>query len=73
MCVDGGFNLTKFTTVRRELLQTISDEKRRKRAKDKDLMTSDVTKERTLGIHWNNNEGVLMFKIKSRHSLSTWL
>ena len=36
-------------------------------------MTSDVTKKRALGIHWNNVENLFMFKIKSRHRPLTCL
>ena len=58
MCTDEGFNLTRFTSNIKEELQV-------KGVKEKDLMASDIPEEKALGPHWNNDEDVLMFKIKS--------
>ena len=52
ICADGRFNLTKFTSNRREVSQAISDLKHsREEVKDEELMRGDILEEKALGIH----------------------
>ena len=58
----GGFNLTKFMSNSRTVLQEIPVEKRA--LPDFDLDLDQLPIERTLGVHWNVDEDTFCFKIK---------
>ena len=62
-CKDGGFNLTKFTSNNRNVLQTITREKRSKDVKDIDLCLDDLPVERALGVQWHIETDTFGFKI----------
>ena len=63
--------LPNLRAIKREVLLAIPEEKRRKGVKNEDLMAGDIPEEKALGIHWNVDEDVLMFKIKSMQKPST--
>ena len=71
MCANGGLNLTKFTSNKKEILVKIPEEKNRKGVKNKDPMKLYIPEEKALGIHWNVDENTLMFEIKTIQKLST--
>ena len=48
MCAAGGFNLKKLTSNRKEVLLSKPDEKRRKRVKDQELSSGEISQERAL-------------------------
>lgn len=60
----GGFNLTKFTSNKKEVLLSITDEKRRKGVKDQDLSSREIPQERALGIIWQIEEVTLDFQLQ---------
>ena len=61
MCAKGGFNLTKFTINKKEVLVKIPEEYRRKRVTNEDLMKRYIPEVKTLSIHWSMDEDALMF------------
>ena len=63
MSKSGGFNITKFVSNRKELLQSILEQQRRQRTKDKDL-SGDLPTDKELGICWNVADDTFSFKIK---------
>ena len=62
ICAAGGFNLTKFTSYKKEVLLSITDEKRRKGVKDQDLSSREIP--HTLGIIWQIEEDTLDFQLQ---------
>ena len=62
-CRSGGFNLTKFVSNSKELLQSIPEQKRRQETKDKDL-SGDFPTDKALGICENVADDTFSFKIK---------
>ena len=64
MFAAGGFNLTKFTSNRKEILLSIPEEKRRKGVKDQDLSSGEIPQERALGIIWKIEEDTLGFQLQ---------
>ena len=62
ICAAGGFNLTKFTSNKKEVLLSITDEKRRKGVKDQDLSSREIP--HTLGIIWQIEEDTLDFQLQ---------
>ena len=63
MCGSGGFNLTKFVSNSKELLQSIPEQQRRQGTKDKDL-SGDLPTDKALGICWNVADDTFSFKIR---------
>ena len=70
-CTKSEFNLTKFTSNKKEVLVKIPEEKRRKRVKNEDVMKGYIPEEKALGIHWNIDEDALIFEIKTIQKPST--
>ena len=64
VCAAGGFNLTKFTSNRKEISLSIPEEKRRKKVKDQDLSSGEIPQERALGIIWQVEEDTLGFQLQ---------
>ena len=61
LCAKGGFNLTKFTSNDREVLSSLSAEKRAN--PNLDLSLDKLPNERTLGVSWNLESDELGFKV----------
>ena len=64
MCAAGGFNLTKFISNNKEVLQSIPDADRKKGVKDCDLSKGTLPTDRALGVMWNTEEDTFGFKIQ---------
>ena len=64
MCAAGGFNLTKLTNNRKEVLLSIPDEKRREGVKDQDLSSGEIPQERALDIIWQIEEDTFCFLLQ---------
>ena len=58
MCQKGGFNLTKFASSSKRVLQSIPEKDRKMGTKN-----SDLPKERALGVLWNVENDTLGFKV----------
>ena len=62
-CTHGGFNLTKFISNSRAVLESVPTEKRSKEAKDLDLGHDRLPVERALGVQWCVESDVFEFCI----------
>ena len=51
MCASGGFRLIKFLCNSKKVLQSIPEDNRRARVKDKDFIDK-LPSENTVGVHW---------------------
>ena len=63
MCKSGGFNLTKFVSNSKGLVQSIPEQQRRQGTKDQDL-SGDFPTNKAIGIYWNIADDTFSFKIK---------
>lgn len=63
LCAKGGFNLTKFTCNKREVLLQIPEEHRRKDLKDSDLAIGSIKDDKALGVVWKISDDALSFDI----------
>ena len=63
MCKSGGFHLTKFISINRELLISIPEDQRRNGVKNADLI-GDLPAEKALGIQWNIPDDSFTFNIQ---------
>ena len=63
MCASGGFNLTKFTSNERAVIQSIPDEDLSKNIKNLNLELDTLPVERALGMTWNIENDTLNFRI----------
>ena len=61
MCQEGGFNLKKFASNSKRVLQSIPEKDRKIDVKNNDLLES-LPEERTLGALWNVENDTLGFK-----------
>ena len=61
MCQEGSFNLTKFASSSKRVLQSIPEKERKMDIKNSDLLGS-LPKERGLGVVWNVENNTLGFK-----------
>ena len=62
MCQEGGFNLTKFASSSKRILQSIPEKDRKIGVKNNDLLES-LPEERALGVWWNVENDTLRIKI----------
>ena len=62
-CAHGGFNLTKFISNSRAVLESVPPAKRSKEARDLDLGTDRLPVERALGVQWCMESDVFEFRI----------
>ena len=62
MCQEGGFNLTKFASSSKRVLQSIPEKDRKIGVKNNDLLGS-LPEERALGVQWNVENYTLGIKI----------
>ena len=71
LCSKGGFNLTKFTSNSRKLLQSFDTEYQSKNIKELDLCRDTLPSERALGMLWDINSDVLRIDVNLRSRPST--
>ena len=64
ICGAGGFNLTNFTSNRKEVLLSIPDERRRKGVNIQDLPSGEIHQEWALGIIWQIEEDTQGFQFQ---------
>ena len=62
-CAHGGFNLTKFISNSRAVLESVPPKKRSKEARDLDLGTDRLPVQRALGVQWCMESDVFEFRI----------
>ena len=62
MCHEGGFNLTKFTSSSKRVLQSIPEKDRGSSVKGKDLV-KNLAEDQVLGVLWNNEDDAFGFKV----------
>ena len=62
ICHEGGYNLTKFTSNSKRVLQSISDKDRQSGVKDKDLV-KNLPEDQVLGVLWNIEDDAFGFKV----------
>ena len=60
----GGFNITKFTSNNRAVIDSILPEKRAKSVRQLDIKADTLPLERALGVYWNTETDSFCFKIK---------
>ena len=65
MCQAGGFNLTKFISNKKKVIQSVPGYDRRNGVKNADLDTSLPLK-KTLGVYWDTENDIFRFKIVLR-------
>ena len=62
MCQEGGFNMTKFASNSKRILQSIPEKDRKMGVKNSDLLGS-LSIERALSVLWNEENGTLGLKV----------
>ena len=62
MCHEGGFNLTKFTSSSKRVLQSIPEKDRGSSVKGKDLV-KNLAEDQVLGVLWNIEDDAFGFKV----------
>ena len=67
MCASGGFNLTKFSSNDKEVLESIPQEERSKEVKECDLAVDNLPAERALGVYWCVENDSLGFRIELKY------
>ncbi|XP_068684873.1 uncharacterized protein [Montipora foliosa] len=63
LCRSGGFQLHKFTSNEREVIESIPEEDRAKNIKNLDLNTDALPPERVLGVEWCMESDTFQFQI----------
>lgn len=63
LCSSGGFNLTKWMSNSRRVLETIPEDDRAKDVRDFDFQNSLLPRETALGVLWNTEDDSFGFKI----------
>ena len=71
MCKSGGFNLTKFNSNSKAVLETIPICDRKKVTAECSLKNQSIPIETTLGILWNIDEDVFTFKVELKEKPNT--
>ena len=64
ICAEGGFNIEKFVSNNRDVLNSISEEKRAKSFQQIDLTSAELPADRTLGMIWNVEEDCFEFNVQ---------
>lgn len=64
LCMEGGFNLTKWVSNSRKLLSSIPAEHRASELKDLDLTHNSLPTERALGVQWRTEDDTFAYSIK---------
>ena len=70
LCVKRGFNLTKFTSNREEVLRSIADEDRRENISDEALIFGKLSEDKPLGVKSNISKDTLGFQTKMTENSS---
>ena len=73
LCLEGGFNLRKFTSNNVDLPKVIPNNLRKDGTKDKDLKLWNLTDDKALGVIWNVKDDTLGFIIKMNNKSATGL
>ena len=63
MCASGGFNLTKFVSNDRAVIESVPEKDRSKEIKNLNLQLDSLPVERALGMSWNIENDTLNFRI----------
>ena len=71
LCLEGGFNLRKFTSNDVDLLKVIPNELRKDGMKNKYLKLEHLTHYKALGVKWNVKDDTLGFIIKMNNKTAT--
>ena len=64
ICAEGGFNIEKFVSNNRDVLNSIAEEKRAKSYQQIDLTSTELPADRTLGMIWNVEEDCFEFNVQ---------
>ena len=64
ICAEGGFNIEKFVSNNRDVLNSISEEKRAKSYQQINLTSAELPADRTLGMIWNVEEDCFEFNVQ---------
>ena len=70
LCVKRGFNLTKFTSNREEVLRSIADEVKRENISDEALIFGKLSEDKPLGVKSNISKDTLGFQTKMTENSS---
>ena len=70
-CLEGGFNLRKFTSNNVDLLKNISIDLRKDGMKNKDVKLGNLTHDKATGVKWNVKDCTLGFIIKMKNKPAT--
>ena len=68
MCASGGYNLTKFVSNDRAVIESVPDKVRSKNIKNLNLELDSLPVERALGMSWNIENDALNFRITLKDS-----
>ena len=71
LCLEGGFNLRKFTSNGIDQLRVIPNDLRKDGMKDKDLKLGNLTDDKALGLKWNVKDDTLGFIVKMNNKPAT--
>ena len=71
LCLEGGFNLRKFTSNDVDLLRVIPNDLRKDGMKEKDLKLGNLTDDKALGVKWNVKDVTLGFIVKMNNKPAT--
>ena len=71
LCLEGGFNLRKFTSNNVDLLRVIPNDLRKDGKKDKGLKLRNITDNKALGGKWNLKDDTLGFIVKMNNKPAT--
>ena len=55
LCCRGGFNLIKFISNKQEVMQSISDDKRKPNVRNELVTLGNLPEEKALGVKWDNH------------------
>ena len=71
LCKEGGFNLTKWLSNSKRVLEELPTEKLAKGVQDMDLRDSVLPNERALGLEWDPEEDTFRIKVKQKEPVPT--
>ena len=69
LCSRGGFNLTKFTSNKQEVIKSIPDDKRKPNIRNELVTLGNLPEERALGVKWdtqNDTRGFFYIKLADK-------